>query len=220
MTEYTKVYLYFKNSSLNFSFYFYYSPKTTFEDLLEYIIINFEDKKICKCFKLETDTFRTIDLTTNFKEYYNKNNSSTFLISNLKGRCNCDSITKNYIKKSRIEIIGLVYQKINKINSLETEKNSLVQKNIKLEKDKNEKITSLKEDNSNLKNEINELKLKDENINIQLNEKDKEIKSLKNNIQNLNQKNNNLENEKKENIQKITSLEKDNKELNNKLNEL
>ena len=282
MTEYTKVYLQFKNSSLNFSFYFYYCEKTTFEDLLEYIIINFEDKKICKCFKLETDTFRTIDLTTNFKEYYNKNNSSTFLISNLKGRCNCDSITKNYTKKSRFEIIGLVYQKINKINSLETEKNSLVQKNIKLEDDKNVnigKITSLEEyncklrneinvlklkveniniqlnekdkkikslendiqnlkkkidkleniqkynkpsleeDNSKLKNEINELKLKDENINIQLNEKDKEIKSLKNNIQNLNQKNNNLENEKKENIQKITSLEKVNKELNNKLNE-
>ena len=111
-------------------------------------------------------------------------------------------------------------EKDKKINSLENDIQNLKEKIDKLENIQKDNKPSLEEDNSNLKNEINELKLKYENINIQLNEKDKEIKSLKNKIQNLNQKNNNLENEKKENIQKIISLEKDNKELNNKLNEL
>ena len=92
--------LYFNSSKAgSFNFYFYYSKNTNLQDLLEYIIYNFPEKKICLC-----DQFKGItNYNIKVKEFIKIKNS--FEIYNPNGICKCDQSIKNNIKKSKKDMI-------------------------------------------------------------------------------------------------------------------
>ena len=193
MVEYTTIYLKFQDTSQNFSFYFYYHEGTTIRDLLEYIINYFQEKMVCLCFQLhqmKNNNYDLIELNYNFKEYISINNSTFDIFIPIGNICQCYQITKDNIKKSKKEIIKQLKDKASKLSNKEKEiekfKNEIQiikQKNDKLENEQKDIKNKMEEENIKFKNEIEELEAKEENINKNLIEKEKEIEKFKNEIQ-------------------------------------
>ena len=194
MVEYTTIYLKFQDTSNNFSFYFYYHEKTTIEDLLEYIINYFQEKKLCLCFQLhqmKNNNYYLIELNYNFKEYISINNSYFYIFIPKGNGCQCDQITKDNIKKSKKEIIEQLKDKENKLSNKEKQ----------IEK---------------FKNEIQILKQKNDKLEYEQAKKEKEIEKFKNEIQILKEKNDKLENENKDK----KTIEEENIKFKNEIKEL
>lgn len=168
MSDYCQIKLLFENNT-NFTIYYSFFEKYTFVELLEYISYNYPEKNICLCSQIRekidksskgNSKYEDIDLNTNFKEYI-KNRNYQFQPINLyifKKKCECNSIIKDNLKKSKTEIIKILENSSNfqntefkqklekeqndnkiKINSLEKEKQTLKKNLIKLEEEKEEK---------------------------------------------------------------------------------
>ena len=125
-------YLYFKYNLKKFEFYFYYSKNTNFQDLLEYIINNFPEHRVCPCCK-----FKGIDNNEKKVGQYFKTIGKIFDICLPNNACNCDEIIKNNIRKSRMDIIGVLKKKekyyINQLNIKENDyKDELKKKEIEI----------------------------------------------------------------------------------------
>lgn len=194
MVEYTTIYLKFQDTSNNFSFYFYYHKETTIEDLLEYIINYFQEKKLCLCFQLhqmKNNNYYLIELNYNFKEYISINNRTFYIFIPKGNGCHCDQITKDNIKKSKKEIIEQLKDKENKLSNKEKQ----------IEK---------------FKNEIQILKQKNDKLEYEQAKKEKEIEKFKNEIQILKEKNDKLENENKDK----KTIEEENIKFKNEIKEL
>ena len=98
------------------SFYFAFSEKTTFDDLLEFILYNFPDKNICPCYKFQyrdsenkdkdKEQYNIIDNNLKIYDLISKRNYS-FRISNIHPdkKCHCDSSFKNYYQQPKINLI-------------------------------------------------------------------------------------------------------------------
>ena len=196
MSIYVKIYLKCNNGINDFDFGFYFCKKTTFEDLLEYIIYNFQEKKICTCFQFKTDKSKLISLETNFNNYYNENKISGYLyyyiniyIFNPNEQCNCKQNIKDNITKSKMAIIKeLNTYKSNLIQGEDKEKKkgkentiqSLLNENQTLKKmiqdlenekkENNQKMSDIQKNNDEKENLINELKSKEEDKNKEYNE--------------------------------------------------
>ena len=164
MTEYK--YLHFESSKAGkFEFYFYYSDYSNLQDLLEYIIYNFPEKKICLC-----DRFKGItDYSTKVKDYIKNNN--TFKIWNPNTICKCDESTKNNIKKSKKDIIKEINICQNNLKKKDKEIETC-QKNLK------EKEKEIETCQKNLKKKDKEIQTCQNN----LKEKEKEIETCQNNL--------------------------------------
>ena len=164
MTEYK--YLHFESSKAGkFEFYFYYSDYSNLQDLLEYIIYNFPEKKICLC-----DRFKGItDYSTKVKDYFKNNN--TFKIWNPNTICKCDESTKNNIKKSKKDIIKEINICQNNLKKKDKEIETC-QKNLK------EKEKEIETCQKNLKKKDKEIQTCQNN----LKEKEKEIETCQNNL--------------------------------------
>ena len=189
MSDYIEIKLILENNEL-ISFYYVFQEKTTFKDLLEFILYNFPDKNFCSCFgfqykidKSNQANIRYADIDINFKikefiidKNYKYKPISLYIINkNSDKQCYCNSSIKNYYKKSKLDIIQELknndyFENKKRIKAFEQENNELKQKIINSEKNKNKFET----ESENLKNEIKELKLENQsNIN-----KDKESEKL------------------------------------------
>ena len=160
MVDYKKLTFKIQDDSKGFGCCFYYHAETTIEDLLEYIINYFKEKKLCLCFQLynmKNNKYSLIEPSTNFKDYISRNEPNFYLYNSKGNKCQCDKITKNNIIKSKKEIIKQLVDSIdvlsNKekiIEDLKKEIEVLKQKNEENEK-KNKEYEKLKKENEVLK---------------------------------------------------------------------
>ena len=160
--------------------FYSFNNNTTFEDLLEYIIYLFPDKKICHCFYFsyyyKYKDYYIDDLNSKKLDY--KKYLDYLYLSKDKKHCNCAHF--EYLK-SKKEIIDKYYKcyssnqslqlnnKINeyKINNLERQAKTNEEKYNQLKSennDINQKINYLKQENSEQKNSINILEENKKNM--------------------------------------------------------
>ena len=186
----------FPNNNQIFNFTYEFNAKTTFENMIEFIVELYPHEKICFC----------ADLIVNNKTV-KKNDSVCKLcyksanIEILQENCTCDEQKKEYYSKSKIEILNLLFEKIRK---LENEKNILP--NV-IDREPKNKI-NINENNINNNNNINNFK-KNNNINfnnindykIQIDESTNQIK-INNNNNKIHNDENNLKKIKNENEEK------------------
>ena len=189
MCDYCEFKLYFEFPKDFSTFYFSFDENTTFEQLLEFVLYIFPQKNLCNCFKFQykhdksnkaNPLYDDIDMNLKVKEFVSEKNYKfkpihIYIVKNNSYKeCTCNSLIKDYYKKSKKELIKCFKKKLenclndakneitdnqNKIKSLEEEKKELQKKLNHLEKENNSKIIAYEKENKNLKNEINELNL-------------------------------------------------------------
>ena len=151
------------------SFYLVVNEKTTFEDLLEFILYNFPDKNFCPCYKFQysdsenkdkdKEQYNIIDNNLKIYDLISKKNYS-LRISNIHPdkKCHCDSSLKNYYQQSKTNLIKIIQENSQnfkqKVSNDETQINALQNKDV-INKSK---MQELEEENNKLKekNEKNE----------------------------------------------------------------
>ena len=151
------------------SFYLVFNEKTTFEDLLEFILYNFPDKNFCPCYKFQysdsenkdkdKEQYNIIDNNLKIYDLISKKNYS-LRISNIHPdkKCHCDSSLKNYYQQSKTNLIKIIQENSQnfkqKVSNDETQINALQNKDV-INKSK---MQELEEENNKLKekNEKNE----------------------------------------------------------------
>ena len=203
------MYFYRKNTAKEISFDFLYNRNSTFEDLMNHIMLLLSSTKICPCFNFYFNDFKI-----------NINDKITILNAYIKGgiisskkielslqinKCNCSEIFKNF-SKSKIEILKMYeeyYNKTQEKNQSSEKKlyetineNKIFSNEIKqLKKEKESNILPFKQQNLEQEIKIKELeKLVDD-----LKEKDKINKSTIEKVQKeLKDKNKNIENLEKD----------------------
>ena len=183
----------------NINFIYSYDSQSTFNDLLEYIAYLKPNLNICPCYKFQykenyysyfSNKFSDINMKDKIANYANKNTSYKILKKYRK--CNC--IYKNYLNKTKIEIIDYYENKLN------------TKKQIITDKDNN--INSLGTQITNLNNRINELIRDKRTLESKNSELIKEKKSLELKNSELNKRNgalekeNSLRNEENKNLKK------------------
>ena len=129
----------------NFTYNFNYNY-TTFEDLLEYISFLYPNYNLCHCFKFFLDNNQNLISIKNedkISSYspQNNNNSLNLLITKDKNICSCNLSLKKSFKKTKNEIIS-----------------------------DSDKINQLEQQIDNLNNEINNLKISNENKDLTIND--------------------------------------------------
>ena len=107
------------------SFDFLYNTKSTFEDLMNHIMLLLSPTNICPCFNFYYNEFK---INLNEKISILKNNfkgliSNKIELSLQENKCNCSEIFKNF-SKSKIEILKLFEEYYNKTQ----EKNQSLEK--------------------------------------------------------------------------------------------
>lgn len=204
MVDYKKLTFKIQDDYKGFGCCFYYHAGTTIEDLLEYIINYFKEKKLCLCFQLynmKNSNYSIIEPTTNFKDYISRNEPNFYLYNSKGNKCQCNEITKNNIIKSKKEIIKQLVDNVDILSNKEKKIEELKEE-IAVLKHKNEENEKKNKEYEKLKKEIEILKQKNkengnqneiqpiENKNKEYEEK---IQCLQNNIENLNKKIQDLE---------------------------
>ena len=129
----------------NFTYNFNHNY-TTFEDLLEYISFLYPNYNLCHCFKFFFDNNQNLISIKNedkISSYspQNNNNSLHLLITKDKNICSCNLSLKESFKKTKNEIIS-----------------------------DSDKINQLEQQIDNLNNEINNLKISNENKDLTIND--------------------------------------------------
>ena len=130
----------------NFTYNYNYNY-TTFEDLLEYISFLYPNYNLCHCFKFFLDNNQNLisikneDKVSSYSPQ-NNNNSLNLLITKDKNICSCNLSLKESFKKTKNEIIS----------------------------DSCAKINQLEKKIDNLNNEINNLKISNENKDLTIND--------------------------------------------------
>ena len=180
----------------NYTFQFSYnSDTTTFQDLLEYVSLNYPQYNICPCFKVQyyDNSSNYYDLNMNEKLYQWRNNNSysqyKLINKNSDKKCVCSETKKKDFIKTKLDLINSI-EKINhetyllqdqksfmelEVESLKNEKEKLIKENQTL----NSKIRELENDLSKNQKETEKLKSEKEKFNL---EKDIEINNLKKNM--------------------------------------
>lgn len=175
----------FKHSSIyitideygNMNLKFYYNEKTTFQDLFEIIEYIFPNESFCNCFQFQyKERYNYYNRNNHWKDLENYQKVISFIDSDCSFRivkknrienCSCSQIYKNYIKKSKNEIIL----------SLE--------ENIKIAK--NEQIKNIDLENRNNQNEskINKYEIEIKRLNEEIKKSKRKINELEEAIEKL-----------------------------------
>ena len=203
---------------LEYSFYYACNQKTTFYDLLEFIIFLIPSLNLCQCYQFQANKDKkksdeqcfTISETSKIAQYADYLD----VLRLKKSRHNCNHSYKTYLIHSKKSIIHS-YQ--NYMDSLEESKNREINS-------LNDEINSLKDEINNQKNEINSLndeinRQKNEinNLKNERNSQKNEINSLKVEINRQKNEINNLKNERNSQKNEINSQKN---EINRQKNEI
>ena len=224
---------------LEYSFYYACNQKTTFYDLLEFLIFLIPSLNLCQCYQFQANKDKkksdeqcfTISETSKIAQYADYLN----VLRLKKSKHICNHSYKKYLIHSKKSIIhyyqkymdSLEESKDKEINSLNDEINS--QKN-EINRQKNE-INSLKDEINRQKNEISNLKnerdrQKNEIISQknEINRQKNEINSLKDEINRQKNEISNLKNErdrqKNEIISQKNEINRQKNEINSQKNEI
>ena len=121
MCDYCEFKLYFEYTKNFSTFYFSFNEKTTFEQLLEFVLYIFPEKNLCNCFKFQykrdksnkaNPIFDDIDMKLNVQEFVSKKDYKfkpihIYIVKNNSYKeCTCNSLIEDYYyKKSKKELI-------------------------------------------------------------------------------------------------------------------
>ena len=196
MVNNAEVTIYIK--STKYRFYYSYSSKSIFLDLLEYFSYLFPELNVCQCFEFQINN--SILYTPGFKNYgYKKHNKinnncrineyseylSKLELINTNVKKHCSHYSKNYLRYHKTEIVSFFEKEIDRLKSNNSNQTEKI-KNLNKEKNENEKkIYDLNKEKREKEKEIYDLnkeknaqEMKISNLNKQKIEQEKEINNL------------------------------------------
>ena len=161
-------------------FNYAYNKYTTFQDLLEFVALLCPRNNICPCFRFKYKGYEGYREISNTKTIFSfdKKLRELYLFNSRRGDCFCEESTKDYLKKSKINIINELNKKIEylsrKLQNNEKEIDFLEKEK---KEDKNQ-IFSLKKENDYNNNQINSLIFEKEKQKDNINSLEHKIKKI------------------------------------------
>ena len=162
------------NNKENFSFHYAFNQFTTFNDLLEFIAYNYPEVDLCPCFRFKINNENEISNDTKVIDYIVKYSAFQLIDNDPERKCVYNTLYKDYLKKSKLEIFQKYIQK----EKTEIEK-EIEKLNEKIKSLENE-IESYKNKNKALQEEMEKIEQKNKLLELAINGDPDTIEKLKN----------------------------------------
>ena len=236
MSQYERLNIYIKELG-SYNFKYCYNDNSTFDDLLESFSYNNPDLKICPCYQIEyyynynyslNNKYVKVNMTENVNKYMNSNYKFRLFKEN--NVCTCDEFNKNYFREPKLKIIKKLREYSKEVNKLKNdirENKSINDKLFKQLDNQNQTFSQLQNNYNELKNKNENIKEEKSSLEYKIKELNKEIDRNKIELSTKNKNYLNLQEQNKELQEKIYKVEdkKDilvnkNENANKEINEL